>query len=127
MFVQIHMNTGDINGHIRASWGMLPVQSVNNVFNLSFDNKEIELKYSLYTPKFQQQETLVFLFDYNAMDQSSDKRAINAKLYYPASTRIASANVSYESLMNVNGTIDSILPLANVSQLGCQFIVFTTL
>uniref|UniRef100_V9IHA2 Uncharacterized protein n=1 Tax=Apis cerana TaxID=7461 RepID=V9IHA2_APICE len=24
----IHMDTGDINGHIRASWGMLPVQSV---------------------------------------------------------------------------------------------------
>lgn len=106
---------------------MLPVQSVNNVFNLSFDNKEIELRYSLYTPKFQQQETLVLLFDYNAMDQSSDKRSINAKLYYPASTRIASANVSYESLMNVNGTIDSILPLTNISQLGCQFIVFTTL
>lgn len=127
MSVQIHMDTGDINGHIRASWGMLPVQYVNNVFNLSFDNKEIEMRYSLYTPKFQQQETLVFLFDYNAMDQSSDKRAINAKLYYPASTRIASANVSYESLMNVNGTVDSILPLANVSHLGCQFIVFTTL
>ena len=122
----IHMGTRDINGHLRASWGMLPVQSVNNLLNISFDNKEVELKYSLYTPKFQQQETLVLLFNYDGT-QDMEKRLINAEVYYPASTRIASANVSYESLLNVNGTINTALPVANVSSLGCQFIVLTTL
>ncbi|XP_043519972.1 uncharacterized protein LOC122533896 [Frieseomelitta varia] len=122
----IHMGTRDINGHLRASWGMLPVQSVNNLLNISFDNKEVELKYSLYTPKFQeQQETLVLLFNYDGT-QDINKRLINAEIYCPASTRIASANVSYESFLNVNGTINTAFPVANVSSLGCQFIVLTT-
>lgn len=123
---QIHMGRRDINGHLRASWGMLPYQYVNNLLNVSFDSNEIEVKYSLFTPKFQQQETLVFLFDYDATIDVT-KRAINADVYYPASTRVASANLSYESLTNVNGTVHAVLPVANVTQLGCQFVVFTTL
>ncbi|XP_053973970.1 uncharacterized protein LOC128873939 [Hylaeus volcanicus] len=122
----IHMGPRDINGHLRASWGMLPVQSVNNLFNMTFDNKEIGLKYSLYTPRFQQQETLVFLFDYDAT-HDTNICLISADVYYPASTQIGSANVSYESLVNVNGTINAVLPGMNVSQIGCQFTVFTTL
>ncbi|XP_034189232.2 apolipoprotein lipid transfer particle [Osmia lignaria lignaria] len=122
----IHMGTRDIDGHLRVSWGMLPVQSINNLLNVSFDNKEILLKYSLYTPKFQQQETLVFVFDYDAKHDTV-RRLINANIHYPASTHLASANISYESLSNVNGTVDAVLPFANVSQVGCQFVVFTTL
>lgn len=122
------MGKRDINGHLRASWGMLPVQSVNNLVNVSFDSKEIKLKYSLYSPKFEQQETLVLLFDYDIISPDSDVRAINAEVYYPARTRLASANVSYESLLNVNGTVDSILPLENGTRpLECQFVVLTTL
>ncbi|XP_026671389.1 uncharacterized protein LOC108627461 isoform X2 [Ceratina calcarata] len=123
----IHMSSRDINGHVRASWGMLPVQSINNLLNVSFDGKEIELKYSLYTPKFQQQETLVFLFDYNRIAPDSEVRAINSEIYYPASTNIATAKVLYDSLVNVNGTVNAVVPVANISQLGCQFIVLTTL
>ncbi|XP_076620317.1 apolipoprotein lipid transfer particle [Colletes latitarsis] len=121
----IHMGTRDINGHLRASWGMLPTQSINNLLNMTFDNKEIGLKYSLYTPKFQQQDTLVLFFNYDATHDAVI-RLINADVYYPASTQVGSANVSYESLMNVNGTIN-VLALANVSRVGCQFIVLTTL
>lgn len=120
------MGKRDINGHLRASWGMLPIQSVNNLFNVTFDNKEIELKYSLYTPKFQQQETLVFSFNYDA-SQDGDTRLILSDVYYPASTHVASANISYDSLVNVNGTIVATLPVANVTKVACQFIVFTTL
>lgn len=122
----IHMGKRDINGHLRGSWGMLPIQSVNNLFNVTFDNKEIELRYSLYTPRFQQQETLVILFNYDATPVG-ETRLINADVYCPASTHIGSANVSFDSLVNVNGTINAVLPMANISQLGCQFVVFTTL
>lgn len=122
----IHMNKRDINGHLRASWGMLPIQSVNNLFNITFDNKQIEMKYSLYTPKFQQQETLTLLFNYDATSDT-EIRLINADVYFPASTHLGSANVSYESLVNVNGTLNAILPMANNTKIGCQFTVFTTL
>ncbi|KZC12617.1 Vitellogenin, partial [Dufourea novaeangliae] len=122
----VYMGNRNINGHLRASWGMLPIQSVNNLFNVSFDNNQIDLKYALHTPKFQQQETLVFLFNYDAT-LTTDRRLLNANIYYPASTHIGSANVSYESLLNVNGTVNAVLPLANISQLECQFLVYTTL
>lgn len=122
----IRMSKRDINGHLRASWGMLPIQSVNNLFNVTFDNKQIATKYSLYTPKFQQQETLVFLFNYDGT-LDSEIRLINADVYFPASTHFGSANVSYESLVNVNGTLSAVLPLENVTEIGCDFVVFTTL
>lgn len=122
----IRMSKRDINGHLRASWGMLPIQSVNNLFNVTFDNKQIEMKYSLYTPKYLQQETLVFLFNYDAT-LDSGIRLINADVYLPASKHLGSANVSYDSLVNVNGTLNAVLPAANVTEIGCQFIVFTTL
>nr|XP_003701542.2 PREDICTED: uncharacterized protein LOC100880818 isoform X1 [Megachile rotundata] len=122
----IHTGTRNIDGHLRVSWGMLPVQAVNNLLNVSFDDKEIQFKYSLYTPKFQQQETLVFLLDYDAKHDAI-RRSINANVHYPASTNFASANISYESLSNVNGTVNAVLPFANISRLGCQFVVLTTL
>ncbi|XP_076760898.1 apolipoprotein lipid transfer particle [Xylocopa sonorina] len=125
----IRMDSRYINGHLRGSWGMLPVQSVNNLLNVTFDNKQIELRYSLCTPKFRQQETFVLLFGYDAtLLEANDKHALTAELYYPASTNVASANVSYESLMNVNGTVNVILPRpTNVSRLECRFVVLTTL
>lgn len=122
----IRMSKRDINGHLRASWGMLPIESVNNLFNVTFDNKQIEMKYSLYTPKYLQQETLVLLFNYDAIS-NSEIRLINADVYFPASTHFGSANVSYESLVNVNGTLNAVLPVANLTEIGCQFVVFTTL
>ncbi|CAL7937265.1 unnamed protein product [Xylocopa violacea] len=125
----IRMDSRYINGHVRGSWGMLPVQSVNNLLNVTFDNKQIELRYSLCTPKFPQQETFVLLFGYDAtLLDANKKHALTADLYYPASTNVASANVSYESLINVNGTVNVALPRpTNVSRLECQFVVFTTL
>ncbi|XP_031834655.2 apolipoprotein lipid transfer particle isoform X2 [Nomia melanderi] len=122
----LFMGRREISGHLRASWGMLPIQSINNLFNVTIDNKEIDLRYSLFTPKFQQQETLVFVFNYDAT-LDTDRRLINAEVYYPASTRFGSANVSYESLVNVNGTLNAVLPMGNITQIGCQFVVFTTL
>lgn len=119
------MVTPDINGHFRVTWGLLPSQSVNNLFNITFDKKEMELKYSLYTPKFLQDETLVLLFNY---DYTSDERnLINADLFYPPRQQIGTARISYESLINVNGTLNVTMSGERLSYLGCNFVVFTTL
>ncbi|XP_076641857.1 apolipoprotein lipid transfer particle [Halictus rubicundus] len=123
---KIRMSKRNIQGHLYGSWGMLPHQTVNNLFNITFDNKQIETKYALYTPKFQQQDTLVFVFKYDAT-LDSEIRLIHADVYFPASKHVGSANVSYESLVNVNGTLTAVLPAANATEIGCQFIVFTTL
>ncbi|XP_070169221.1 uncharacterized protein Apoltp isoform X2 [Polyergus mexicanus] len=119
----VRMATRDINGHFRLTWGLLPTESVNNLFNITFDKKEIELKYSLYTPRFLQEETLVFFFSYDG--NSDERNLINADLFYPSRQQIGSARIFYESLINVNGTIN-----ASISQnlfVGCNFIVLTTL
>jgi len=122
---QIRMATRDINGHLRLTWGLLPTQSINNLFNITFDNKEIELKYSLYTPKFLQEETLVFLFGY---DGTSDERnVINADLFYPPRQQIGTAKIYYESLINVNGTVNASIFTQRLAYIGCNFVVLTTL
>lgn len=104
---------------------MLPSQSVNNLFNITFDQKEIELKYSLYTPRYLQEETLVLLFSY---DGTSDERnLISADLFYPPRHQIGTARISYESLINVNGTVNASISTQHLSYIGCNFIVLTTL
>nr|XP_012235380.1 PREDICTED: uncharacterized protein LOC105679739 [Linepithema humile] len=118
----IRIATRDINGHLRLTWGIL---SVNNLFNITFDNKEIELKYSLYTPMFRQEETVVLLFSYDA--NSDERNLINVDLFYPPSRQIGSARIFYESLINVNGTLNATISIENLSYVGCNFVVLTTL
>lgn len=119
------MATRDINGHFRLTWGLLPTQSLNNLFNITFDKQEIELKYSLYTPKFLQEETLVLLFSYDAT--SDIRNLINADLFYPSRQQIGAARITYESLINVNGTVNASIAMHNLSYIGCNFVVLTTL
>lgn len=119
------MATRDINGHFRLTWGLSPMQSLNNLFNITFDKKEIDLKYSLYTPLIPQEETVVLLFNYDA---NSDKQnLINADLYYPSRRQIGTARISYESLINVNGTVNASMSLEHLSYIGCNFVILTTL
>ncbi|XP_058800590.1 uncharacterized protein LOC131669586 [Phymastichus coffea] len=119
------MNLNDINGHLKLTWGLRPDQTLNNLFNISFASKDIDFKYSLYTPKFLQQETLLLYLKYD--DKHSKHTFIGANLHYPGQKRIGSANIYYQSLINVNGTIDASTPLLNFGQVGCKFIVMTTL
>lgn len=119
------MATRDINGHFRLTWGLLPMQSLNNLFNITFDNKEIELKYSLYTPLFLEEETIVLLFNYDA--NSNEQNLINADLFYPSRRQIGTARIFYESLINVNGTVNVSTSIQELSYVGCNFVVLTTL
>lgn len=118
------MATRDINGHFRLTWGLLPMQSINNLFNVTFDKNEIDLKYSLYTPLFLQEETVVLLFNY---DTNSEQYLINADLFYPSRLQIGTAKISYESLLNVNGTVNTSIPMQHFSYIGCNFVILTTL
>lgn len=115
----------DIDGHLRFTWGMLPSQSINNLFNFTFEDKEIELKYSLYTPKYLQEETLVVLFNYDGA--SNLHNYIHTDVFYPARERIGTASINYASLVNVNGTVNISSLIPNIPHAGCNFIVLTTL
>lgn len=104
---------------------MLPNQTANNLFNMTFDKQEIELKYSLFSPKYLQEETLVILFNYDA--KSDQCNLIDVNVFLPVRKRIGTARISYENLANINGTINATTPIPNFSYVGCNFIVFTTL
>lgn len=119
------MLTRDINGHFRLTWGLLPSQSVNNLFNVTFDKSEMELKYSLYTPMFLHEETIVLLFSYDCT--SNERNLITADLFHPSRQHIGTVNISYESLINVNGTVNASIPGQRLSYFGCDFVVLTTL
>ncbi|EGI63145.1 Apolipophorin [Acromyrmex echinatior] len=120
----IRMATRDINGHFRLTWGLLPMQSVNNLFNITFNKNEIDFKYSLYTPFILQEETIVLLFNY---DTNSEQYLINADLFYPSRRQVATAKISYESLINVNGTVNASISMQKLSYVGCNFVILTTM
>lgn len=119
------MAARDIDGHLRLTWGTQPTQTLNNVLNATFDDKGMELKYSLYTPSHLQEETVVFLFTYDAAHDIHT--SIGADLYSPAHKQIGSTRISYESLINVNGTINATTPVPTFAFVGCDFVILTTL
>ncbi|XP_031778090.1 uncharacterized protein LOC100118388 isoform X3 [Nasonia vitripennis] len=121
----IKMNTNDINGHLRLTWGLQQEQTLNNLFNVTFDSKEINLKYSLFTPKFVSEETILLVAKYDA--NLEKYTLINTDLHYPGRKRIGSAEISYQSLININGTLNASTPLPNFSEIGCEFVVMTRL
>ena len=119
------MAAHNIDGHLRLTWGNSPSQTLNNVLIATFDNKIMEFKYSLYTPKYLQEETIIFLFSYDATHEIH--RVIGADLHFPAHKQIGSTRITYTSLVNVNGTINITTPLPIFPYLGCDFVVLTTL
>ena len=119
------MNPNDINGHLRLTWGLERSQTLNNLFNITFDSKKIDFKYALFTPTFLQEETVIIVLKYDA---NSDRYTIiNTDLNYPGQKRIGSAEIFYQSLININGTVNASLPFPNFKEVGCEFIVLTTL
>lgn len=119
------MISRDIDGHLRLTWGTSSAQTINNFMNATFDEKGMNLKYSLYTPKYLQEETFVLLFSYDIAQETYT--LINADLYLPANKKLGSTNISYASLVNVNGTINATTSIPNFAYVGCDFIVLTTL
>ena len=119
------MASRDLNGHLRVTWGNLPTQTLNNILNMTFNQKSVDFKYSLYTPQFPREETAIFQLNYDGTLE--DHSLLDADLYYPARRKIGTAKISYASLNNVNGTINATNPMPILSYGGCNFIVFTSL
>lgn len=122
---QIRMAAKDLDGHIRLTWGNLPSETLNNMLNMTYDSKTVDLKYSLYTPKFQSDETAVFKLNYDATPDTHS--LLNADLYCPGQKKIGTAAISFASLSNVNGTVNATTPIPHFSYAGCSFVVLTTL
>ncbi|XP_012252389.2 uncharacterized protein LOC105683963 [Athalia rosae] len=121
----LKMQTQDINGHLRLTWGLTARETVNNLFNVTFDNKEIAFDYSLITPNYLQEETLVVRLNYDG--GSPDQMVINANVYSPSTKKIGTANLVYASLANVNGSVNASTPFKALPYAGCNFIVLTTI
>ncbi|XP_012280436.1 uncharacterized protein LOC105699757 [Orussus abietinus] len=121
----IRMAARDIDGHVRLTWGAAQDQTLNNIFNVKFNQKAIDFKYSLFTPRFVNEETVIFFFSYDATPEIYN--IFNADIYYPAKLRVGSAHIFYTSLINVNGTINATTPITNFTYVGCNFEVLTTL
>lgn len=125
MLFQIQISPPHADGHLRLTWGTTRMQSLTNLFNVTFGKETFDLKYTFFTPYFLQRETVLLYFTYDAT--SEEYNLINADVHYPASDKIGTARISYASLINVNGTINATTPIPHLSYVGCDFIVLTTL
>ncbi|XP_063971909.1 uncharacterized protein LOC135159796 [Diachasmimorpha longicaudata] len=115
----------NIDAHLRLSWGKSLGESINNIFNATFEGPKIGLKYSLYTPKFIEQETGIILLTYDGGE--SHGSLLDADIYYPSATKVGTARISYDSLNNINGTVNVTTPFPKFSYAACDFVVLTTL
>lgn len=115
----------NLDAHIRFAWDDLPSSAINNLLNVTFDQKRIGLKYSLYTPQARNGETAIILFNYDG--QKVEESIIDTEIYYPARRRMGTAHISYSSLSNINGTLNVTTPMPRFSYAACNFIVLTTL
>lgn len=123
--LQIRMAEKNLDAHLRLAWSDLPINALKNFLNVTFDQQRINLKYSLYTPKFINEETVAVIFNYDA--SLVQRSVIDADLYYPARQHIGAARISYTSLSNVNGTVNVTTSIARLPYAACNFIVLTTL
>ncbi|KAG8042041.1 hypothetical protein G9C98_000032 [Cotesia typhae] len=121
----IRMAEKNLDAHIRFAWNDLPSSAINNLLNVTFDQKRIGLKYSLYTPQARNGETAIILFNYDG--QKVEESIIDTEIYYPARRRMGTAHISYSSLSNINGTLNVTTPMPRFSYAACNFIVLTAL
>ncbi|XP_034937258.1 uncharacterized protein Apoltp [Chelonus insularis] len=121
----IRMAQKNIDGHLRLAWDDLKTKILNNIFNITFDEKKIGFKYSLFTPKSQTEEKAIVLFNYDG--GKNNESLINADFYYTPRKKVGTINISYLSLTNVNGTLNVSTGVPNFPYVACNFIVLTTL
>ncbi|XP_066586148.1 uncharacterized protein Apoltp [Prorops nasuta] len=119
----LSMKPRNIDGHLHAIWG--PRKELTNTFNVTFDKKQLDLEYIVSFPKVMDKKTATVLFSYDGRD--NNKNLINADIFYPEKHSIGTARISYESIINVNGTVNTTVPVFNLTYVGCSFIVRTTL
>ncbi|XP_015599666.1 uncharacterized protein LOC107269849 [Cephus cinctus] len=121
----IRMVSKDINGQLRITWGLLQNQTLNSLLNAKFHKENVLVKYSLFSPRFLREETLVVLLNYDPA--SEIQNIIGAEVFYPGSERVGFAHLSYANLFNINGTINASIPIANFDFIGCNFQVLTNI
>ena len=124
-FQQINIETNNIDGHVRVIWGLENDQKLNNIFNITLNNKQIDLKYALFTPQFPSEETLLLLAKYDSKDEIYT--LLNTDVHFPGSKRVGAAKVSFQSLININGTLNVSTSFPNLAEIGIDFIVLTNL
>ncbi|XP_011308401.1 uncharacterized protein Apoltp isoform X2 [Fopius arisanus] len=115
----------NIDGHLRLTWGTYPGEAINNILNATFEGTKIGLKYSLHTPKFIDQETGIIVLNYDG--GTSQRSILDADVYYPSATKVGTAHISYDSINNVNGTLNATTSFPRFSYAACDFVVLTTL
>lgn len=114
-----------LDSHVRLTWGHSTSQTINNMLNVTFDQKAADLKYSLYTPHYKNEETAILKLKYDSTPESHSN--LNADLFFPSAKKVGNARISYASLSNVNGTLNASTHMPQFPYGGCNFIVLTTL
>ncbi|KAF7992093.1 hypothetical protein HCN44_001418 [Aphidius gifuensis] len=122
----IKMTNKSIDGHFRLCQGSGSTEVViNNILNATFEHKKIGINYSLYTPKFAKKKTVNIVMHYDG--SPIERNIIDIDIFYPGKKQIGKAHISYESLVNVNGTLNATTSMPKFQYAACNFIVLTTL
>ncbi|KAJ8665476.1 hypothetical protein QAD02_007138 [Eretmocerus hayati] len=117
------MEADDVNGRFHVSWGARKSQMIENFFDVKFKGDYISFRDSLYTPKFLGEETLMLVVEYDMTEKNTT--FITSDISYPGTRRVGSSQISFQSLMNMNGTLHVLNPFKNFSDATCQFLTST--
>jgi len=117
--LQVSINKTEVTGNMKVEWGSRvdPKAITNVVIFKRPDMSHIDLQYTLFTPYYSE-DTVVAKFSGLCPE---DVWNITSFIKVPRSNQLASAELSYQALDNVNGTISSQTPFKKLPRASAHF------
>ncbi|XP_037927466.1 apolipophorins [Teleopsis dalmanni] len=120
-----YRNVTDLQGMGHVEWGVSDDLSIvaGDFQMLRKPDVRREFYAKLITPKYKNENTLFLKGNY---DMSHENHQFVCALDCPASRHIGDVNISYSSLTNMYGHVNSITPFLNISNISADFNFTTT-
>lgn len=109
----------NMNNQLNLEWGSArEVNKIGSDFSVSENSEKIVYKWNLITPYHRNEKTLVFNANYDTQDVF---KVIHTDINYPESKQITVADIAFADIQNTRGSINSSLPIFNISWFNVNF------
>lgn len=109
----------NINNQLNLEWGSLQlVNKIGSDFSVLKKDEKTFYKWELATPSYKDEKTLIVNANYATADIY---KVIHTDVNYPESRQVTKADVIFSDMQNTKGSINSSLPIFNVSWFNFDF------
>lgn len=109
----------NMNNQMNLQWGTPDASNqIGSDFSVSKKNDKTFYKWELLTPSYQEEKTMVVNANYATQDKF---KVIHTDINYPESKQVTVADVVFTDMQNTKGSINTSLPIFNVSWFNFDF------